>query len=280
MPQRLSVPSADSNKTLFAAVLKNLHIQQYPAVIGISGAQGSGKSTLAAMLVAHYSALGVRSAAVSLDDYYLSGAQRAQLAALVHPLLRQRGVPGTHHIQQAINDVSAVLAGNVVALPRFDKALDEPVAAMPLQQLDLLIVEGWCLGLQAQTEAELASPCGDFEQQFDADGRLRHFVNQQLGACYQQLWPLLQPLIWLRAPDWSQICAWRLQQEQQLIARTGRGMNNEQLKHFMGSFERLSLAAFQQLGAVADITFKLSRQHEVVESALKDKGNTSTNIQG
>ena len=267
----LSEGSAHINTTLLTELLKNLHIQQYPAVIGISGAQGSGKSTLAAMLVTHYCALGVRAATVSLDDYYLSGAQRAQLAAQVHPLLRQRGVPGTHHIQQAIDDVSAVLAGKAVALPRFDKALDEPASALPLQQLDLLIVEGWCLGLRAQTEAELALSYGDFEHQFDADGRLRHFVNRQLGAFYQQLWPLLQPLIWLRAPDWSQICAWRLQQEQQLIASTGRGMNNEQLKHFMGSFERLTLAAFQQLGAVADITVRLSRQHEVVEIALKDK---------
>ncbi|WP_333608651.1 hypothetical protein [Arsukibacterium sp.] len=46
---------------------------QFLAVIGISGAQGSGKTTLAAALVQRFNATGIRSAAVSLDDYYLSG---------------------------------------------------------------------------------------------------------------------------------------------------------------------------------------------------------------
>lgn len=267
----LTMGSADINKTLLTEVLKHLHIQQYPAVIGISGAQGSGKSTLAAMLVTHYCALGVRAGTVSLDDYYLSGAQRAQLATLVHPLLRQRGVPGTHDIQQAIYDVEAVLAGKPVTLPRFDKAQDEPVACLPSQQLDLFIVEGWCLGLQPQTDAELALPCSDFERQFDVDGRFRHFVNQQLGAFYQQLWQLLKPLIWLKAPDWQQICVWRAQQEQQLIASSGLGMSSEQLSYFMGSFERLTLAGFHQLRTVADIQLTLNPQHEVAELHLNNK---------
>jgi len=102
-----------------------------PLVIGISGAQGSGKSTLAAMLAQMFSATGCNAAAVSLDDYYLSKAQRRQLAENIHPLLAQRGVPGTHNIAQALADARAVLAGTKVALPQFDKALDEPASSIP-----------------------------------------------------------------------------------------------------------------------------------------------------
>ena len=119
-------------QTTLAQLLTKLQSDlRLPAVIGISGAQGSGKSTLAAELVAQLQQRGVKAAAVSLDDYYVSQAQRQQLAEHVHPLLRQRGVPGTHHIQQAINDAIAVLAGQPVALPQFDKAQDEPAAALP-----------------------------------------------------------------------------------------------------------------------------------------------------
>ncbi|MFT7192443.1 MAG: D-glycerate 3-kinase, partial [Rheinheimera aquimaris] len=75
-----------------------------PAVVGISGAQGSGKSTLAAALVTQLQQQGIPAAAVSLDDYYLSKAQRLTLAEQVHPLLVQRGVPGTHDIGRAIAD--------------------------------------------------------------------------------------------------------------------------------------------------------------------------------
>lgn len=256
---------------ILAVVLAELKLNALPASIGISGAQGSGKSTLAARLVAHFSALGLRAATVSLDDYYLSGSQRAQLAADVHPLLRQRGVPGTHDIQAAIDDATAVLAGRPVALPRFDKALDEPVTPLPSQQLDVLVVEGWCVGLQPQQNKMLATAISPFETQFDADGRWRSFVNQQLGGQYQQYWQLLKPLIWLRAPDWRQICVWRAQKEQELRHRTGKGMDETTLQHFMGSFERLTLASFAQLEQVAEIQLQLSADHAVMQIIRKNQ---------
>ena len=254
----------DKAEDMLPLLLCRLKLPACPAVIGISGAQGSGKSTLSAQLTRHFSALGIRAATVSLDDYYVSGAQRALLASSVHPLLRQRGVPGTHHIHAAIQDAEAVLAGTPVALPRFDKALDEPAAALPLQQLDLLIVEGWCLGLKPQPEAELAQPCSEFEKQFDPDGLFRSFVNQQLGALYQSYWQMLRPLIWLKAPDWSQICLWRAQQEHELRAKTDKGMTTAELQHFMGSFERLSRQSFLQLNACADVQLQLNGQHQVI----------------
>ena len=228
-----------------------------PAVIGISGAQGSGKSTLAAMLVQQFSALGIKSAAVLLDDYYLNKAQRQQLAKQVHPLLRQRGVPGTHNIFQAIADVQAVLTGQPVALPQFDKALDQPGASLPAQQLDLLIVEGWCLGVRPQSEAELAQPLNQLEATADADGRWRRYVNARLAADYADYWRLLQPLIWLNAPDWDCICRWRAKQEQQLWQQRGSGMTDPELARFMLPFQRLTQASWQQLPAIADIIVQL-----------------------
>lgn len=228
-----------------------------PAVIGISGAQGSGKSTLATMLVQQFSALGIKSAAVSLDDYYLSKAQRRQQATNIHPLLAQRGVPGTHNICQAIADAEAVLAGAPVALPQFDKALDEPAAALPAQTLDILIVEGWCLGVPAQTEAELATQVNELEATIDADGRWRRYVNARLAADYADYWRLLKPLIWLNAPDWDCICRWRAKQEQQLWQQRGSGMTDPELARFMLPFQRLTQASWQQLPAVADIIVQL-----------------------
>ncbi|MCT6699753.1 kinase [Rheinheimera sp. 4Y26] len=258
-----------ANLDVLNALLSQLELKSLPAVIGISGAQGSGKSTLAALLVAHFAATGLKAATVSLDDYYLSGAKRAQLAADVHSLLRQRGVPGTHDIQAAIDDATAVLAGRPVALPRFDKALDEPTASLPSQQLDVLVVEGWCVGLQPQNSQELATAISVFESQFDADGRWRNFVNQQLGGQYQQYWQLLKPLIWLQAPGWAQVCRWRAQQEQELIARTGMGMDQNALQHFMGSFERLTLAGFSALAQVSDIQLQLNSAHQVSRISRK-----------
>src|SRR4026208_2618132 len=69
-----------------------------PLIVGINGAQGSGKSTLCkcleVLLVEHQQ----RGVTVSLDDLYLTRAERLEAAMDHHPLFATRGVPGTHDI--------------------------------------------------------------------------------------------------------------------------------------------------------------------------------------
>ncbi|PKM18095.1 MAG: kinase [Gammaproteobacteria bacterium HGW-Gammaproteobacteria-15] len=261
-PLQLSAAAEQAYLALLQQLFSALQELPHTVVIGISGAQGSGKSTLAAMLAQMFSATGCNAAAVSLDDYYLSKALRRQLAENVHPLLAQRGVPGTHNIAQALADARAVLAGVPVALPWFDKALDEPAAALPAQTLDILIVEGWCLGVPAQTDAELATPVNELEAKADADGRWRHYVNQQLAGPYAEYWRLLTPLIWLQAPDWDCVCRWRAQQERKLWQSRGKGMTDAELARFMLPFQRLTQASWQLLPQQASYIIALNKQQQ------------------
>jgi D-glycerate 3-kinase len=236
--------------------------RQVPAVIGISGAQGTGKTTLSSLLVQFAKEQGVIAGAVSLDDYYLSQQQRGVLAAEIHPLLAMRGMPGSHNIRQAIADVQAVLQGLPVALPRFDKAQDQPTAALEPQQFSLLIVEGWCLGLTAQSIADLEQPINLLEKSEDRTLSWRHFVNQQLAGQYQQYWSLLSSLIWLKAPDWPTICRWRAMQEHQLRQQRGKGMNDAELERFMQTFQRLTEHSFLVLPQRVDLVVELDLLHQ------------------
>ena len=68
--------------------------------IGISGAPGSGKSTLSRTFVHCLNEMGITACLLSLDDYYLDRPGRERVALDVHPLFRQRGVPGTHEISR------------------------------------------------------------------------------------------------------------------------------------------------------------------------------------
>ncbi|WP_293826963.1 AAA family ATPase [uncultured Brevundimonas sp.] len=68
-------------------------LEDLPPIIGVSGAQGSGKSTLARDLAERFGA-----AVLSLDDVYLTRAERATMARQVHPLFATRGPPGTHDL--------------------------------------------------------------------------------------------------------------------------------------------------------------------------------------
>lgn len=249
-------------QAVLSLLSQRLRAHSTPAVIGITGAQGTGKSTLASLLVTELRAQGISCAAVSLDDYYLTRQARQQLAGTVHPLLAQRGVPGTHDIGRALSDARQVLAGAAVALPRFDKALDDVLPDRPAAPLDLLIVEGWCLGLAAEAESGLASPVNQLEATEDSRGAWRRYVNQQLAASYQPYFDLLQPLIWLKAPDWDSVCRWRAKQEQQLWQQHGTGMTAAQLARFMLPFQRLTQLSYQQLPARANYTIVLNQAQQ------------------
>jgi D-glycerate 3-kinase len=248
----------DFVRQLWSRLSSNL---SFPAIVGVTGAQGSGKTTLATMLVLWAREQGIAAAAVSLDDYYLSQQQRAVLAVTIHPLLAMRGMPGSHHIEQAIADAQAVLCGESIALPSFDKALDQPGSPGASQHIDMLIVEGWCLGLTPQSPEQLIGAINSLELTEDQCGHWRTFVNSQLATHYQLYWQLFSQLIWLKAPDWPAICRWRALQEQQLWLSRGKGMNDAELARFMQSFQRLTEHSFLLLPQLADVVVELDQLH-------------------
>ncbi len=79
-----------------------------PFVLGINGAQGTGKSTLADFIREFLGVAHDRSTMVlSIDDLYLTRAQRQALAKDIHPLLATRGVPGTHDVELGLSIIGS-----------------------------------------------------------------------------------------------------------------------------------------------------------------------------
>ena len=247
-----------------------------PFVLAISGLQGSGKTTLAVAVTAAAQAHGLAAATVSLDDFYLTRAQRQSLAASAHPLLLTRGPPGTHDLALAHQVLDAVSLGRPVRLPRFDKLADDrvPAADGPLAPaaLDLLVVEGWCLGVPAQADAELRVPLNPLERDEDPQGQWRHYVNDALVNHYPALWRRFDRLCVLQAPSFEVVSAWRWQQEQALVAArtltdsaTARaGMQPAQLARFLQHYERVSRHALHTLPALADQVLRLDAGRNVL----------------
>ena len=101
-----------------------------PYFIGINGCQGSGKSTLTEFLKIYLSTtFGLNVVTMSLDDFYYGHKDRQHIAKNIHPLLKTRGVPGTHNIALAKSVLLALKNRQTTAIPRFNKALDDVVAA-------------------------------------------------------------------------------------------------------------------------------------------------------
>ena len=235
-----------------------------PLIAGIGGAQGTGKTTLADFLKRYLSENGSFSTAIlSLDDFYYTHAERHQLGASVHPLLVTRGVPGTHDLQMlstCLDQLCILQPGERLALPRFDKAADDRAdpASWPVVEgpIDVIVLEGWCLGAAPQSPASLARAINTLERIADAGGIWRRYVNEQLAGAYATLFARLDHLAYLRAPDFDCVRRWRLEQERKLAARHGGGMSDAEVGRFVEHFERVTRALLEsppsQAAVVAD----------------------------
>ena len=239
-------------------------------VFAITGLQGSGKSTLAHQIAMQAEASGLRVAVLSLDDLYLTRAQRMRLAAEVHPLLATRGPPGTHDVALGCQVLDALRAGEDIALPRFDKLADDrlPTAGWPRmsERADLVLFEGWCLKAMPEDDIALSAPVNALERDEDRDGAWRRHCNDALRRDYPALWSRIDTLWFLQPPGFGIVRTWRWQQEQAMLARdpARTGMDRAQLDRFIQHYERTSRHLLATLPGIADTTIQLDEARQPV----------------
>lgn len=240
-----------------------------PLVVGIGGAQGTGKSTLADFLQLSLGKHGGFSVAVlSLDDFYYTHAERHRLGSVVHPLLATRGVPGTHDLQMlstCLDQLRVLGPGETMALPRFEKAEDDRAdpATWPAVEgpVDIIVLEGWCLGAAPQSPASLGPAINALERVTDAGGVWRRYVNEQLAGAYATLFDRLDHLVYLRAPDFDTVRRWRLDQEHKLAERHVGGMSDAQVRRFVEHFERVTRTMLSSPPPRTDVVVDFNATH-------------------
>lgn len=245
-----------------------------PLIVGINGAQGSGKSTLAAclkfLLEQQYQ---LTTASLSLDDFYFTRAERQQLAKAVHPLLATRGVPGTHDVSLTLKTLTDLQQGHLpVWLPRFDKASDDRLPAefaeCITEPVDIIILEGWCLGSEAEAETTLSRPINELESSEDQEGRWRRYVNKQLALTYPNLFDLIDVWVMLKAPSFDCVFDWRMEQETKLRQRhtqQGHIMDEKQLARFIQFYQRITEQTLIQLPAKVHYLFELDSHRQIIK---------------
>ena len=231
-------------------------------VAGLSGPQGAGKSTLVAVVARLLKDEGLNVAVMSLDDLYLTRAERRALARDVHPLLATRGPPGTHDVALGLSLLDHLAGRGAIALPRFDKAADDraPRETWPVFEgpADVVLLEGWCLGARPQGGAALAAPVNALERDEDPDGAWRGFIDDALAGPYRALFARIDWLVVLTAPDFATVRAWRRQQEAKLQANLAAGgacggLDPVALERFLDHYERLTAWCAQDLPRRADL---------------------------
>lgn len=243
-----------------------------PLVIGLCGAQGSGKSTVSAGLADRLRAQGLAVALLSIDDIYLSREEREALAS-VHPLLRTRGVPGTHDVALGLRSIEACGRSGASLLPRFSKRNDtrEPESAWARIEgpVDIVLFEGWCVGAVPQAPMALVEPVNALERIEDPDCRWRRHVNDHLGDAYQRLFDRIDRLILLAAPSFDCVSGWRKEQEHKLRASLpsedlGETLCDAEIERFVQHYQRITQHILAEMPGRADVTIRLDEERRPI----------------
>ena len=256
-------PEAPDDYRQLAALLVDDWRSRGIRLAGVAGGQGAGKSTLGRLLTSAGAFHGQRVAVLSIDDFYLTKAERERLATEIHPLFRTRGPPGTHAIRLLLETLEALMLGGDVAVPRFDKGIDDRAGETAVTgPVDVVVLEGWCVGAPPRPASESLAPINALERESDVGGAWRNAIDDALRGPYAELNEALDAVVFLKVPDLDAVRRWRLQQERE--RPEAQRMTATEVAHFVAHYERITRRMLAELPGTADVTVELGEDHGVV----------------
>ena len=241
-------------------------------IIGLSGGQGSGKSTIAQIIkIILKTKYNLNVVNFSIDDYYKTFEERVKLSRIYSKLFITRGVPGTHDTKLLMSHIKKLKRKNFkqFSIPKFDKSIDDRMKKKNWVKIkkkpQIIIFEGWCVGARPQSTNSINKPINRLEKYYDVDLTWRKKVNNELKKKYNNIFKLLNILIYLKVPNFKSVLKWRILQEKKLkIKSKGKKvMNDFQIKKFIMYYERITKNMMKDLGKNSNIVIRLDQKHRL-----------------
>ena len=241
-------------------------------VIGLTGGQGTGKSTISNILkIILKEAHGLETVIFSIDDFYKTFRERKMLSKKINTLFLTRGVPGTHDTEMLYKCIKNLKNKNFkkFMIPKFDKSSDNRSPKNKWLKIkkkpNIVIFEGWCVGVEAQKNKDLIIPINKLEKQRDKKKIWRKQVNLELKKKYKKIFYLIDKLIFLKVPSFKYVFKWRLLQEQKLriTSKGKKTMTDKEIKIFIMFYERLTKHMLKTLPRTADTVIGIDEQHRL-----------------
>jgi len=241
-------------------------------VIGLTGGQGTGKSTISNILkIILKEAHGLETVIFSIDDFYKTFSERKMLSKKINTLFLTRGVPGTHDTEMLYKCIKNLKNKNFkkFMIPKFDKSSDNRSPKNKWLKIkkkpNIVIFEGWCVGVEAQKNKDLIIPINKLEKQRDKKKIWRKQVNLELKKKYKKIFYLIDKLIFLKVPSFKYVFKWRLLQEQKLriTSKGKKTMTDKEIKIFIMYYERLTKHMLKTLPRTADTVIGIDEKHRL-----------------
>ncbi len=211
-------------------------LQSNPLIQGFLGGQGTGKTTLTEILKLILKHLGYHTISFSLDDLYLTYADRQHLQAQ-DPRIIHRGPPGTHDIALGLQILTQLKQRQPTQIPQFDKSLwqgaGDRIHPKPVSEVDIVLFEGWFVGAHPIDAARFETAPDPITTPRDRTFALD--TNDRLHD-YLPLWRQLDRLIVLYVPDYRLSKVWRKEAEHKMIAQGKPGMSDAEIDAFVEYF--------------------------------------------
>ena len=254
------------------SIYKIYENEKITKVIGITGGQGSGKSTISNILkIVLKEYFNLETVIFSIDDFYKTFKDRKKMSKKISPLFLTRGVPGTHETKLLYKCIKSLKRKNFkkIVIPKFDKSIDDRLPKNKWQKIEkkpnIVIFEGWCVGVNPQKNKDLIVPINTLEKVNDKKKIWRTRVNQEIKNQYKKIFNLIDLSIFLKVPSFKHVYKWRLLQEKKLKAdsKGKKIMNSEQIKKFIMYYERLTKHMLKNLSYQSDILIKIDEKHKL-----------------
>ena len=234
----------------------------------ISGSQGVGKSTLAIIIKLVIEKIYKKKVMIlSIDDYYLSKNKRNEISKKIHPLLKTRGVPGTHDINKLRRHINNFNKQKFpISTPKFDKLKDDCSKTLnKVTSAQILILEGWCCGTSAVEDKYLYKNINKLELSLDKNFVWRKYYNSILKNQYQSVFKMFDITIYLKPPSFAYVLKWRALQEKNNAIKNNQKelMNKKELSFFIQHYEKITKWMIKTMPAKADILINLDRNQKI-----------------
>ena len=241
-------------------------------IIGLCGGQGTGKSTISNILkIILKEAYALETTIFSIDDFYKTLKERKVMSKNVSPLFLTRGVPGTHDTKMLYNCIKDLKNNKFkkIMIPKFDKSIDDRFSKKRWLKVkkkpNIVIFEGWCVGVTAQKKKDLINPINKLEKHKDKKKIWRQMVNLELKNNYKKIFNLIDKLIFLKVPSFKYVFKWRLLQEKKLriTCKGNKTMTDKQINNFVMYYERITKHMLKTLPKKSDITIRIDESHRL-----------------